>query len=106
MEQYYAYVNLSKKEYFHPHDFGVGAKAIEQFDSSGPNILTFLLIKTDGQGGGDISKGIETSFLGHWAGDSISIIGDYDFFKLYFLAVKEYKNIGKEAFAQYLSATN
>jgi hypothetical protein len=101
MGQYYAYINSVKKEYFHPHDMGSGAKAIEQFGATSSSVLTYLLIKSDGQGGGDVFG----KYLGHWVGDPIVVIGDYDSSGLYQLASKEFKNISKEVLVDYNKAT-
>lgn len=77
MGQYYKIVNLDKKQYLHPHDFGDGLKLCE-FGSSGMGTmfaLAALLSNGNGRGGGDISS--NDSLIGSWAGDRIVVIGDY-----------------------------
>ena len=99
MGQYFLYANTTKKEYFHPHDIGGGAKAVEQFGSEGPNLLTYLLIKSDGSGGGDVRNGGE--FLGRWAGDNVIVVGDYDSSGVYQDAREGYTNISKGVLSEY-----
>lgn len=68
MGQYHVTVNLSKKEFVHPHALGDGLKLIEQA-GSGPGIgtaLILLLAASNGYGGGDFD-----------AGDQVAIVGDY-----------------------------
>jgi hypothetical protein len=77
MGQYYHIVNLTKKQYLHPHHFGDGLKLLE-FGSSGSGTmlgLAVLLANSNGRGGGDLQS--ENSIVGSWAGDRIVIAGDY-----------------------------
>lgn len=104
MGQYYAYVNTERKEFFYPHATGTGAKALEQFNTEAPNLLIYLLIKSDGSGGGDIYNG--GKLLGSWAGQPVVLIGDYDSSKLYEKAGVEFTDIGPELVAEYNKATN
>lgn len=77
MGQYYYVVNVDKKQYLHPHDFGDGLKLME-FGLSGMGTLSglaILLADGNGRGGGDLHS--ENPIIGSWAGDRIVIAGDY-----------------------------
>ena len=96
MGQYYKLVNTSKKEVVNPWDLGGVAKAWEWLLSDTLKALPWVLFKssqTKGSkvyevlGGGDIAnKGYTT--LGRWAGDKITLVGDYDASGLYKKAEK------------------
>lgn len=80
MGQYYKLVNLDKKEYMKPHDFGHGAKLCE-FTSAGSGMmagLAILLSSGNGRGGGDLRGTENMDCVGRWAGDRIVCVGDYD----------------------------
>jgi hypothetical protein len=77
MGQYYAVVNLDKKEYIFPHRFCDGLKLLE-FGCSASGTMTglaLLLADGNGRGGGDIRS--DSTLIGSWAGDRIVITGDY-----------------------------
>lgn len=76
MGQYYAIINLTKKQFILPHAFGDGAKLME-FGSGGYTLsaLAILLANSNGRGGGDL--GSRRPVVGSWAGDKIVIAGDY-----------------------------
>lgn len=77
MGQYHIIVDLDKKEYLNPHDFGAGTKLME-FGGSGGGVmlgLAVLLARDNGRGGGDLRS--ENPIIGSWAGDRIEIAGDY-----------------------------
>jgi hypothetical protein len=77
MGQYYHIVNLTKKQFIHPHKFGDGLKLLE-FGSSGSGTmlgLAVLLANSNNRGGGDLRS--ENPIVGSWAGDRIVIAGDY-----------------------------
>jgi hypothetical protein len=105
MGQYYYVVNVTKKQYLHPHDFGDGLKLME-FGASGDGTmmgLAALLADGNGRGGGDVRS--KNQIIGSWAGDQIVIAGDYadnERFtgdpnrNLYQLAQAEYENISKK----------
>ena len=105
MGQYYKIVNLTKKQFMFPHNFGDGAKLCE-FGSSGTGTmfaLAALLASGNGRGGGDINS--DDPIIGSWAGDQIVITGDYDddgkygvpnSTNLYSYAGEEYKDISEE----------
>ncbi len=81
MGQYHLIVNLDKREFLYPHEFGDGFKLMEFGQSAGGTLtgLTILLAASNGRGGGDFFDPSNGS--GHrpgcWAGDRIAIIGDY-----------------------------
>ena len=96
MGQYFQIINLDKKEKLHPHAFGDGLKLME-FATSGNGVMTglaLLLRQSSQSGGGDFNVGLSNDLLGSWAGDRVSIFGDYDDSDLYFDG--EYKDISKE----------
>lgn len=77
MGQYYLTVNLDKKQYLMPHDFGDGLKLLE-FACSANGILAglaILLADGNNRGGGDLRS--TDPIIGSWAGDRIVITGDY-----------------------------
>lgn len=84
MGQYYYIVNVTKKEYLKPHDFGDGAKLLE-FGASGGGVmlgLAVLLASGNGQGGGDLHTE-DIKIPGRWAGDTVIVAGDYAPARLY-----------------------
>lgn len=94
MGQYFYIVNLDKKEYLHPHNLGHGLKLWEICMNPCLNVLGFLLRQSSEGGGGDINK--DYKFAGHWAGNRIVVVGDYDESKLYDKANKQFKEISQE----------
>lgn len=79
-------MNIDKREYLHPHEFGAGLKLME-FSGQGNSImqgLAVLLAHSNDRGGGDLrcsNKGIPEDLIklvGSWAGDRIVVAGDYD----------------------------
>lgn len=92
MGQYFKIVNLDKKEYLAPHDFGEGAKLLECWESITTNLILLLVQGFDPEDGWE-----RDAFLGRWAGDRITVIGDYDESGLYGrLNREDYKNISLE----------
>lgn len=91
MGQYYSLVNKTKKQYLYSHVFNDGLKAWE-IVANGRMLkaLGYLLVKSDGGGGGDLQ---ENPLVGYWAGDEILLIGDYDSSKLYQEADETYTDI-------------
>lgn len=78
MGQYHYIINLTKKEYLHPHYFDDGLKLLE-FGASGNGTmlaLAVLLSNSLNRGGGDLYSDA-TDWYGRWAGDRIVIAGDY-----------------------------
>ena len=78
MGQYYQIVNIDKREFLDPHQFGDGLKLLE-FACSRYGILTglaILLANSNGRGGGDLMAA-DKDVAGRWAGDRIVVAGDY-----------------------------
>jgi len=78
MGQYWKPINLDKREYLNPHDFGSGLKFWEW--GSGSNVsfaLAFLTADPSamGDGGGDVRA--EFNNCGRWYKDRVVVIGDY-----------------------------
>jgi hypothetical protein len=72
-------VNVTKRQYLHPHKFGAGLKLME-FSGQGdslPQALCILLAHSNGRGGGDLANDFD-KLAGSWAGDQIVVAGDYD----------------------------
>jgi len=88
MGQYFMIINLDKKEYLDPHKLASGLKFWEILASqSATRALAFLLRQSNEGGGGDYHgktyQEDKKSFVGRWAGDKITIVGDYDQSNLY-----------------------
>jgi len=101
MGQSYLIVNLDKKQFIKPHDFGDYPKLIEFGDSSGGTMfaLAVLLSSGNGRGGGDLfgskyraavkryhkgrrktcpeAPNYNDPIIGSWAGDRIVVAGEY-----------------------------
>lgn len=82
MGQYHKIVNLTKREFLHPHTLGDGLKLREQMTMGGvAHALHMLLACSNGRGGGDFPEDYEyvegEKVIGRWAGDRIAIVGDY-----------------------------
>lgn len=130
MGQYFLIVNKTKKEYVDPHCIGGGAKLWEICANNEAGILPYLLRQSSGRGGGDIKMNPEQykhtydscvkdesgkklfvemfgdkptiyEYAGHWAGDRITVVGDYDDSKLYDIAESKYRNISHELKEEY-----
>lgn len=106
MGQYYLLVNLDKKEYVDPQEDGDLYKFLEiVWGGNTCKLLMFLLRKSDKvEGGGDIDDPAKYPLLGHWAGDRIELVGDYDSSMLFFEAKKKYKDITAELIKEYNEA--
>jgi hypothetical protein len=78
MGQYFIAVNEDKQEWIHPHRFGDGMKFLELALSGGGFLagLAVLLRKSTVHGLGDLK--CRDKVVGSWAGDRVSIVGDYD----------------------------
>lgn len=78
MGQYHRVVNLDKKEILDPHVLGNGLKLWEQLASHpgvGAALIVLLASASNGSGGGDLEA---DPMVGHWRGDRIAFVGDYD----------------------------
>lgn len=91
MGQYFYIVNLDKKEFLHPHKLGMGLKLWEICANDGAGVIAYLLRQSSGRGSGDIHG--NPTWAGHWAGDRLTVVGDYDESRLYDMAKKTYKDI-------------
>ena len=80
MGQYFKLVNLDKKEVVNPWDIGGVAKFWEWLYNPQARVLVWLLRQSDEDGGGDIGTDERARYetIGRWAGDRITLIGDYD----------------------------
>jgi len=94
MGQYFKAVNIDKKEYVCPWCIGGVAKLWEWAANAQGAVFTLLLRKSDGSGGGDYygyHRGYDEgspvpkhdAIVGHWAGDRVMLVGDYDSSKLW-----------------------
>ncbi|MGI9255065.1 MAG: hypothetical protein ACR2J8_15080 [Thermomicrobiales bacterium] len=99
MGQYFLIINETKREYLHPHKLGSGLKFYEMLYGPIGNALLMLTRRSNEGGGGDISDATayyeesRDAIIGRWAGDKISVIGDYDASDLYAIAQRQYTDI-------------
>ena len=89
MGQYYRMINLDKKEVFFIGALN-GAKLGEICDNNSMGLVGLLLRQSTKFGGGDYTldkKDIfdynKNALVGRWAGDRVTLIGDYDNSKIY-----------------------
>ena len=79
MGQYYKIVNINKKEYMSPSDFGAGLKLMEFAYPMGPSTVTaalaILLADGNNRGGGDLRS--DYPVFGSWKYDRVAVVGDY-----------------------------
>jgi hypothetical protein len=99
MGQYFRLINYDKKEYIDPWRLGGLAKLWEWCANNQCRIIPFLLRQSNEGGGGDIHKDYDTA--GHWAGDRISLVGDYDESKDFDRAEREFTDISDEVRGDY-----
>lgn len=83
-------MNLTKREFLHPHKLGSGLKLWEICASSASGVIPYLLRQSDEGGGGD-QNDPKAKWCGHWAKDELSVVGDYDSSGLYQEAFDEDK---------------
>ncbi len=83
MGQYFKIVNQDKKEVINAWDLGGTAKFWEWLWNPQARVFVWLLRKSDEGGGGDINDPERFETLGRWAGDRITLIGDYDSSRLW-----------------------
>lgn len=80
MGQYWKIINLDKKEYIENYNVGTGAKFAEHLGMHpGANeaLMILLVAMPERRGGGDIIDTEKYPIVGRWAGDRITMIGDY-----------------------------
>lgn len=95
MGQYFKLINEDKKEVINAWDLGGGAKFYEWLFNREIRVLAWLLRRSNEGGGGDINNPEKYQTLGRWAGDRISLIGDYDKSGLYDEEKTGYADISK-----------
>ena len=103
MGQYYKLVNETKKEVVESYDIGGTAKLLEWLANNQARVLVWLLWQSDEGGGGDVNQPERFPTLGRWAGDAITLVGDYDSSKLYQKS-DEYLNISLQLRKEYNQA--
>lgn len=77
MGQYWLPVNLTKREFIHPHKLGTGLKLCEQAGSwpgTGAALVILCAAMPEPRGSGDPEP---DPIIGRWAGDRIALVGDY-----------------------------
>lgn len=125
MGQYFLLVNQDKKQYVCPWCLGGGAKLWEWAANHQAGIFPLLLRQSTASGGGDWygyglgydegtclgCDGSQThqspldGVVGSWAGDRVTLVGDYDDSNLFDLARQQYTNISRDigrAFNQFV----
>jgi hypothetical protein len=93
-------VNVTKKEFVRSWHIGCSAKLWEWCVNRQAGIFPYLLRKSSEGGGGDVCLE-HPRFAGHWAGDEVYLIGDYDASNLYETAQSAYRNISRELAEEY-----
>ena len=81
MGQYWLPVNISKREFIHPHKLECGLKLCEQlgtFGGTAQALIVLLAAEPEERGGGDLRiDQLSRDVIGRWAGDRVALIGDY-----------------------------
>lgn len=81
MGQYWIPVNLTKREFVHPHRLGAGLKLWEQIHTHPGGVLTAVMLlcvaEREPRGGGDFEVEGAEGVIGRWAGGRIAWVGDY-----------------------------
>lgn len=82
MGQYWKVVNLTKREFIHPHKLGAGLKLWEQaanHPGTGAALIILCAAMPERRGGGDFNPlpDLNEKVIGRWAGDRIALVGDY-----------------------------
>lgn len=93
MGQYFTLINETKKEFVCVYCANGVAKWYEWVFNTQFKLLGLLIRRSNEGGGGDIHSTHEDVIQGSWAGDKISLVGDYDESGLFDKAYSEYKNI-------------
>lgn len=82
MGQYYVFVNETKKEYVDPAELDGSAKLWEVCYNPGcAGALTFLTLQC--------LSDSNYKYAGRWAGDKLSVVGDYDSSDLYTIVQRD-----------------
>jgi hypothetical protein len=103
MGQYYKLVNTTKREQISAWNLGGAAKFFEWLCNNQSRVLVWLLRKSDEGGGGDIPDWTKYHTLGRWAGDQVTLIGDYDSSKLWDTS-KRFTDISELVLTEYNQA--
>jgi hypothetical protein len=103
MGQYFKLINTTKRKQISAWKLGSVAKFFEWLYNNQARILVWLLRKSDEGGGGDIPDWTKYQTLGRWAGDHISLIGDYDSSKLW-QTTEEFTDISELVRTEYNQA--
>jgi hypothetical protein len=103
MGQYYKLVNTTKREQISAWKFGGVAKFFEWLYNHQARVLVWLLRTSDEGRGGDIPDWTKYQTLGRWAGDQITLIGDYDSSKLWH-TTEDFTDISELVHAEYSQA--
>lgn len=77
MSQYWIPVNLTKREYVHPHKPATGLQLWEQVANhpgTGAALLVLCAAMPQQRGGGVVAP---HPIIGRWAGDRVALVGDY-----------------------------
>ena len=99
MGQYYKLVNTDKQVVV-ARDMRGTDKFFEWLYNNQARDLVWLLRQSSEGGGGDIPDPHRYATLGRWAGDRISLVGDYDESDLY-VQSEGYQNISASLLAEY-----
>jgi len=83
MGQYFKLVNTAKREVVSPWEIGGSAKFFEWIANDQARVLVWLLRQSTESGGGDVDPDHGYTTLGRWAGDPVTLVGDYDASGLY-----------------------
>ena len=98
MGQYFFAINETKKEYFGSWEIGL-AKLWEWCVNRQAGVFPYLLRRSDGGGGGDISG--ECKYAGRWAGDRVSLMGDCDSSEMLDYALATFADITEDLVEDY-----
>lgn len=93
MGQYFVLINEKRKELVCPFCSGGTSKLFEWCAQPQSGLLPFLLRRSNETGGGDIADAERAEYAGRWAGEEVSLVGDYDQSGLYKTAYETYSNI-------------
>ena len=97
MGQYFVLVNQEKREYVCPYCIGGVAKLWEwAANTTQAGMIPLLIRQSDEGGGGDYRYLAKHPVVGSWAGDRITLVGDYDSSELYEKARRSYTNVSQE----------
>jgi hypothetical protein len=101
MGQYFLLANEDKEEFVCPWEVGGLAKFYEWLWNDQARLLVWLLRRGSETGGGDVEDPAVYQTLGRWAGDRVSLVGDYDESGLYQKARERYRDISALLYQEY-----